>query len=72
MLLAWELGMGFGARAGPGGQAGRKVILFSSFSQPIFITFLSSFVSARAAWGASSCLQVSPRELAWGSPGLGV
>lgn len=22
-------------------------------------------------WGASSCLPVSPRESAWGSPGLG-
>lgn len=40
-------------------------------SQPIFTTFLSSFVSVRAAWGASSCLQVSPRKLAWGNPGLG-
>lgn len=44
---------------------------FLPFSQPIFTTFLNSFVSARAVWGASSCLQVSPRKLAWGSPGLG-
>lgn len=44
---------------------------FLPSSQPIFTTFLSSFVFARAVWGASSCLQVSPRELAWGNPGLG-
>lgn len=44
---------------------------FLPSSQPIFTTFLSSFVSARAAWGASSYLQVSPRKLAWGNPGLG-
>ena len=49
----------------------RNVTWFLPFSQPIFTTFLNSFVSARAVWGASSCLQVSPRKLAWGSPGLG-
>ena len=44
---------------------------FSPSFQPIFTTFLSSFDSARAVWGASSCLQVSLGKLAWGSPGLG-
>lgn len=45
--------------------------MVSPSSQPIFTTFLSSFDSVRAVWGASSCLQVSPREYAWGNPRLG-
>lgn len=32
MFLAWEPRMGFGARAGPIGQAGRNVMWFSSSS----------------------------------------
>lgn len=63
--------MGLGARVGPVGQAEQKVMWFSPSSQRIFTTFLSSFVSARTVWGASSCLQVSPRACAWGHPGLG-
>lgn len=60
---------------GPGvgrGWAGSNATCFSLSPQPIFTTFLSSFDSARAVWGASSCLQVSPRACAWGSPGWGV
>lgn len=72
MVLAGNQEWEMGARGGHVQQAGRSVTWFSSSSQPIFTTFLSSFVSARAVWGASFCLQVSPRELAWGSPGLGV
>lgn len=47
----------------------RNTVWFSSSSQPIFITSLSSYVSARAVWGVSSCLQVSLGSLpgtVWG------
>lgn len=47
------------------------VVCTSSF-QPTFITLLSSYVSAKAAWEISSCLQVSLGSLPGTGEGWGV